>query len=310
MEFLPRAIKSIQTQQVDDLEIIVLDDNSSDNTWAYLTLACLCDRRIRPIRLNGVGVAQARNTGIRSALGHLIAFLDADDYWLANKLGPQLDFHLQNPNATLSFSNYRHVDINNKDLGDCFGYWPRFARFIKSCVKTNTNKYQLHPKLNTGTIFAENVIGTSTVMLNKTKMKKTLFFDQKLGSAEDWDLWLKAAQLGAIGFTPKIKMVYLMRQNSESSKTELRLKYISTIFKRHYAKILKRHPFAVSCSLSCLLTGYAEMHREKLLEVAWWQRKAAAFKSCTLHFFAFLLFPSVRRLKATAADVRQFLFNI
>lgn len=310
LEFLPRAIQSIQAQKVNDLEIIILDDNSSDNTWAYLTLACLCDARIRPIKLNGVGVAEARNVGIRSALGQLVAFLDADDYWLDNKLAPQLNFHMQNPKATLSFSNYRHVDINNKDLGDCFGYWPRFAKFVKSKIKPNSKKYQSHKKLNIGTIFAENVIGTSTVMVNKAKLQQALYFDNKLGSAEDWDLWLRAAKLGPIGFTPQIKMIYLMRQNSESSKTQLRLKFIATIFKRHYKTVLAHSPFAVSSCLSGLLTGYAEFHREKLLESAWLQRKIASLKSCTLHFCAFLLSPSIRRLKATAADARQFLLNI
>ena len=307
LEYLPRALKSVQQQSFKHLEIIVIDDGSSDNTWAYLALASLCDQRIRAIKGDGGSVAAARNKGINAALGQLIAFLDADDYWLKNKLDHQINFHLSHPQATMSFTNYRHINEQQQDLGDCFGYWPHFAKFINKLNHAKAH-YHLLNKTGLGRIFAENVIGTSTVMINRHNIKASLLFDTQLASAEDWDLWLRCAKQGPIGFSAKIEMIYLMRKNSESSKTQVRLKYISIIMKRHYKAVLSQNPLAILHSLSRLLTAHAECQRPTDQQQFWLKRKVQSLKACLLHSLAFILSPSYRVFRAILADIKHMLF--
>lgn len=309
LEYLPRAIQSIQLQHIAQLEIIIIDDKSVDNTWAYLTIACMCDRRIRIIKGDGGSVATARNKGIKAAKGQLVAFLDADDYWKAGKLQRQVSFHLDNPKATLSFTNYRHVDEQNKDLGDCFGYWPLFAKFVsRQTNKATTNHYHLlSSKTGLGRIYAENVVGTSSVMLDSNNLPWPLLFDTELRSAEDWDYWLNCAKQGPVGFTPKIDMIYLMRKNSETSKVEIRLKYMYLIMRRHYKAVLNKNPLALLPSLSRLITGHAELQRPQPKQLSFMKRKIQSIKAGILHFMAFLLSPSTRALRATFTDIKHLL---
>ncbi|MCB2228208.1 MAG: glycosyltransferase family 2 protein [Desulfarculaceae bacterium] len=86
---LPRAIKSVLSQTYSDLELIVVDDGSRDDPAG--AMAKIADPRLRMIRLKAKqGAAHARNTGAQSASGRLLAFLDADDYWLPEKLQAQM----------------------------------------------------------------------------------------------------------------------------------------------------------------------------------------------------------------------------
>jgi len=92
-KFISEALKSICMQGYDPIEIIVVDDGSIDDT------ACIVRSfgDIRYVYQPNKGCAAARNTGIRSSKGELIAFLDADDYWSGNKLNIQVDCLLKNP---------------------------------------------------------------------------------------------------------------------------------------------------------------------------------------------------------------------
>lgn len=114
---LPASIASALAQDHRDLELIVVDDCSSDGTWELVQQAARGDARIRPIRhaRNG-GVAAARNTAIAAAGGRYISFLDSDDRWLAGKLSAQVA-HMQASGARICYSAYRRVDGDGNVLG-------------------------------------------------------------------------------------------------------------------------------------------------------------------------------------------------
>ncbi|QFU83056.1 glycosyltransferase family 2 protein [Natronorubrum aibiense] len=87
---LPRAIDSVLAQTVDDLEVVVVDDGSTDETSSVL--ASYDDPRIRPVvHATNQGANVARNTGLEHASGEYVAFLDSDDEWHPAKLERQLD---------------------------------------------------------------------------------------------------------------------------------------------------------------------------------------------------------------------------
>jgi len=87
--YIYEAIKSILSQEIDNLEILVIDDGSTDNFEKHLD--CFGDPRLQIIKQFNSGAAEARNNGIRRARGEFIAFLDADDIWAPNKLKIQLE---------------------------------------------------------------------------------------------------------------------------------------------------------------------------------------------------------------------------
>lgn len=312
LKYLPLCIKSIQKQLVESIEILIIDDGSTDDTWQYLALAAQCDKRIKPIRIPQGGVAKARNYGLKIAKGQYIAFLDADDYWLSKKLIKQLHFHKYHPTVTLSFCNYLHFNEKNQDLGDCFNYWPHFKKHIrKQNYNYNSKGYVELNIHSTATIFAENVIGTSSVMLNKKALNKQVYFDETLVSAEDWDFWLKASLLGPIGFTNSIDVAYLMRPNSETSNNINRLTYMQKIMCRYTKDVFKIRPLAFLACLSRLLTAYAEYYRISKIEK--YDRPFNLnhnLKACLYHFMAFSISPSKRLLKATLFDMKTFIFKL
>lgn len=110
LDFLPLAIASVRVQAIEDLEILVVDDGSTDGTGEWLAKEAFLDRRIIPLQADGEGPGFARNLAISHARAPLVAFLDADDLWWPHKLARQLGYHELNQDVGLSFTDYLHVD--------------------------------------------------------------------------------------------------------------------------------------------------------------------------------------------------------
>lgn len=112
---LPDAIDSVLGQAMDDLELIVVDDGSTDGTREAVTTR---DPRVRYVRQSNQGVSAARNHGVRLARGPWIAFIDSDDEWLPHKLHRQLselrcfpEAEVHAPNLQLCMSDGRAIDL-------------------------------------------------------------------------------------------------------------------------------------------------------------------------------------------------------
>lgn len=113
---LPDTIASIWAQEMEDWELWLVDDGSTDASAEIMARACAADPRIHAIRLpRQSGAAAARNAGIRVARGRHIAFLDADDLWEPQKLATQLP--VLAAGAGLVFSAYRRIDASGQPLG-------------------------------------------------------------------------------------------------------------------------------------------------------------------------------------------------
>lgn len=107
-EYITEAVMSILTQGVDDLEVIVVDDASTDDTRERLR--GIADPRVRVEYLQKVGVGAARNHGLRLARGRFIAYLDADDRWSQGKLQAQLAVLCSEPDVGFVFTNFVRFD--------------------------------------------------------------------------------------------------------------------------------------------------------------------------------------------------------
>lgn len=117
-KYLRQAIDSVFAQTYSNLELIVVNDGSTDKSGAIL--ASYGDR-IRVIHQQNQGLSAARNVGIASALGEYVAFLDADDYWQPDKLRQQIAVMEANPNLALCHTQFEMVEADGSHIRYGFG---------------------------------------------------------------------------------------------------------------------------------------------------------------------------------------------
>ncbi|MEP9411486.1 MAG: glycosyltransferase family 2 protein [Candidatus Brocadia sp.] len=176
---LERAIKSVQKQTFQDWEIIVVDDASTDDTMQLLAQFQTKDDRIKVIRHEKAkGGAAARNSGIAACHGEWVAFLDDDDFWLSQKLELQLNLLRQYEDAvacTCAFVVHRPL---------------RRDRIITPPVEVSLEQL-IRAKTNI-------MGGMSVCMCSFEGLQKIGGFDERLSSAQDWDLWIRLRQAGKI----------------------------------------------------------------------------------------------------------------
>ncbi len=253
LKWLPGAIESIGPRQ--DIEIIVFDDASTDGTAEWLEKAASQDARLVAMRGLGVGPSKARNQAIAIARAPLLAFLDADDRWYPGKLAVQLALHAQWPEVGFSFTNYRHVTEVGEDRGTCFEYWRRFRRR----AKLNSAPFALGGDAM-AQLFAENVVGTSTVVVQTALMRSLGGLSEDLPSSEDWDMWLRLAQRAPVMCVPDVFVDYMLhRAGSETGKMRARALATRMIGARHQDAVRKVSGAAVRVFMSRLMEADAEI---------------------------------------------------
>jgi glycosyltransferase involved in cell wall biosynthesis len=285
LDLLPKALKSILSQNISEIEIIIADDGSNDGTDAWLNAQMKLEPRLKIINTGGNGPANARNMAISEAKSPLIAFLDADDWWHAGKLKWQVAYLEKHPEIGFSFTDYMHVDEQGKLLGTCFDYWrPSYGGRPPQGYDELVN-----PEAE---LLSCNTAGTSTIVARKDLLQNANGFATDLQSAEDWDLWLRLARVAPVACTSIIGTSYLMRPNSESARREDRLAAMVSIIDRYRLHTDPIFRTAVRRADARIYAARADISR---LKGHYWSAVAAE-----LH--AFMNAPNVHDARAAAAD--------
>lgn len=196
-----RAVDSVLAQTFTDFELIVVDDGSTDDTPAVLNT--YGDRLCLVRKPNG-GLSSARNAGIEAARGRYVAFLDADDWWLPEKLRRQIALMEADPALVFCSTAAR---IESPD-GDVLGEW--------ACGNS--------PLPTLEAIFATNahVAGSgSAVVARRDAFARTGGFDERLRSLEDIDMWMRLAAIGGYTCVPQPLTVILKRPGSMSGNLDV-----------------------------------------------------------------------------------------
>ena len=198
--FVREAVASVLSQTYRPLEIIVINDGSTDDTEAVLQPYF---GQIRYYSQPNHGLSATRNRAISLARGELIAFLDADDVWLPEKLARQVQCLMQNPEIGLVHTNYMKL---YDDTGE------RVAR--QSQDLPNGNCYA---RLALG-----NVVQVSSVVLRRECLEKVGTFDDKIPrrTCEDYDLWLRMARHFDFAYIPEPLMLYRRHAANMSNNTQ------------------------------------------------------------------------------------------
>ncbi|MFM2641933.1 glycosyltransferase family 2 protein [Vibrio chagasii] len=291
LDYLPKAIGSVLKQTHQDIELIIIDDNSNDGTSTYL--ASIQDHRIVKLSTLGVGAPQARNLGIEKATGKFIAFLDADDFWFPEKIERQLEFHQRYPDMAMSFTNYEHLTEDYEVIVDCFSYWSQFQNREEQFINID-NPLEF--------IIENNVIGTSTVMVKADVFSQTDSFNADIKYGEDWELWLRMSENHQIGVLNSVEVGYLMRATSVTQTEDLKLRNlasIETILQRYQNNSqrwnLSQSSFKVAKAR--ILEGYADYYRGLQ------QNRQAIVYS----FRSLVMAPQKRTLRHLIGDCKSFL---
>jgi len=199
-EYLEKTVKTILSQQNVNLELILVNDGSSDNSKAIIDALILQDNRIKAFHKANGGVAAARNYGIDKAQGEFIAFCDQDDLWLPTKISKQL----------LLFKNDKVGLV----------YCGAIAKYSDTENKPNFDNQ------HRGNVFDEliklNMFSCCTVMARRNLLLETNAFDddRDLMGVDDWLAWLKLSLVCEFDFVAEHLAIHVFHGENYSSNEE------------------------------------------------------------------------------------------
>jgi glycosyltransferase involved in cell wall biosynthesis len=254
-KYLRESVESALAQTYSEREIIIVDDGSTDGTSQILAEY---GDAIRVIHQTNQGSAAACNTGVAVAQGEWVAFLDADDVWLPEKLAQQIEYC---GNTAIS-----HTD------SICFG----------DALSSEVRRSSFEPPY-TGKVLREllirNFITKSTVLMRRQVFQDFGGFDPSYIAVEDWPFFLKVCAEHELGYLPEAVVRYRVHKKSKSmqgrktladhlriinstfgvqgvgrSFPELRKKALASSYQVncHYSAESGDWPFAIYCALQAL----------------------------------------------------------
>lgn len=180
--YLDLAIDSILSQTYSNIEVLIVDNASTDKTADIINAY---GARVRYLREETKGPAAARNRGLAEAQGEYIAFLDSDDLWLPDKTERQVEYLTEHPEYGVCYSHYEYIDENGE-------------LYHNTWAKHSTQ---------TGVVFEDLLrhelqLGIGTMMIRRSSLHEAGNFNEKLITAEDTDLFIRLAKYNQFGYIP------------------------------------------------------------------------------------------------------------
>lgn len=216
--FIGEALDSVDAQTLDDHEIVVVDDGSTDATAAVVGgwRARHPRRALTLERQPNRGIGGARNTGVRIASGEFLAFLDADDLWLPEKLGAVTRFLAAEPATDLVCHDEWLVDAAGGRRPLRHGPFSRYEDLL----------------------FRGNPVSTSATVVRRDAVLKAGVFSEDLryNGAEDYDLWLRLAAAGyRLRYLHEILGVYRVHGSGITAQAEEHGRNTLNVLAAHFA---------------------------------------------------------------------------
>ncbi len=207
-DYLEQTLKSILRQTYSNLEVLVVDDGSTDATAAIAKNFIDKDERFQLIQQENRGVAAARNYGIQVAKGEFIAPIDADDIWHEENIGKQVKKMLEPENNAVGMVFSWSADIDK-------------ANQITTNIRAEPYYGYVYPAM-----LLMNITGhASASMIRRSCLEdvgtyNTTFFDQKSQGSEDWDLYIRIAEKYDVAIIPELLVGYRQTNSSMSHQIE------------------------------------------------------------------------------------------
>jgi glycosyltransferase involved in cell wall biosynthesis len=207
LRFLPATLDSVLDQRLPpelagQVEVVLVDDGGSDDLAAWV--AQRGDDRVRVVRQDNAGVSAARNLGIESARGELIAFCDSDDLWLPTTLADLVACIDADDRIGLAYGWYDVIDAHDQPTGRverCDWQGEVWERFV-----------------------TRNPVAASGVLVRRTALDDVGVFavnrDRFRIDVEDWELWIRIAARWRVGLVPRVVTRHRRHDDNSSSDVE------------------------------------------------------------------------------------------
>lgn len=222
-DLIKRAIESVINQTYGNIEVIIVDDGSTDNTEQIVK--SVKDDRVKYIKQENSGACVARNTGIEHANGSIISFLDSDDEWELSKLEKQYDFMKENSSKAVACN-----------------YW-----FEKNGEKRVYISNHSEKVFSIDELLDYNYVTTGSLLIEKKLLLGSGSFDPKMPRYQDWDLVIRVSRLTPIHFIDEPLLTLHSQDISISNSTSMEKKLLAV--RKLYQKntdLLKNNPKAHS----------------------------------------------------------------
>jgi glycosyltransferase involved in cell wall biosynthesis len=233
---LPRAVRSVLTQTFQDLELIVVDDSSSDGTEGVIH--AIPDPRIAYVRLDEHrGAAAARNAGIRHSLGELIAFQDSDDEWVPTKLEHQVALIAQEGSSLGAVGGRYAIDAGS------------MSGQISAPKLETTDDYEAE-------LLEGQCLITPLWLIRRSLLLELGLFDERMPCLEDWDLMLRLSKQSRMRALDETVLIKRGARDSLGADISRRAPAMEALLRRHKQRFLaypRRHAgFCLELSYLCL----------------------------------------------------------
>ncbi len=229
---LKRALNSILNQSYRNIEIIIVDDHSTDGISEIFikNMASQYPEKIKyHIQAKNIGIAKNKNTGFKLASGELITYLDGDDYYLHNKIECEINQFLQTPNLDVVYSNFRLADENNDHIYN----WIENRNEIKEGYIFDDIIQRDFPK---GILFRCELMRASV-------LKNINYYTENIKAYHDWDSRIRYAPFAEIGYSDNIGSVYV--QDNEGISKRMNqihlLKELEWVYRKNLHLLVKQH---------------------------------------------------------------------
>jgi glycosyltransferase involved in cell wall biosynthesis len=205
------SVTSALRQTLQPFEVLVIDDGSTDGTAAAAEKA-----GARVITQKNMGVSSARNRGITEAKGDWIAFLDADDRWLPEKLRKQADALGAHPDAVLAASDFAREQRYQTQ----HAAWMKSRSIYQEMVgkRIDDAVVYLPAEKISAALTQENFFPTSSIMARRLHLRELGGFDERMDYCEDHDLWLRVLHASPAVVVQQSLVIYRMHEASASAQ--------------------------------------------------------------------------------------------
>ena len=212
---LRQTLATVAEQTHADLEIVVVDDGSTDDTASLARDAG--DERLRVISVSNGGVARARNHGIEEARGDFVAFLDADDLWRPAKLERQVEVLAAHPDVGMCFAGAERIDEHERTVEVIPAY--EYADWCEALL-----------------LYSVVVSGScSSGMVRRELALEAGGFDPAFSQTADWDFWLRLSRITRFAPVSEPLVMYRTHAGNMSSNIALLERDTFAVLDRFFA---------------------------------------------------------------------------
>jgi len=200
-KYVGMAVESVLAQDYPAIEIIVVDDGSTDDTQVVLS-KYLNDSRVKLVWQENARQAAARNRGLKEAKGVYIGFCDADNLWLPNKISRQIQCFNEHSDIAVVYGDIRLIDADGRALAT-----PQVKRYSGKI---------------TGRLLIDNFVTFNTALVVRSALDEVGGFDSSQRMGDDYDLWLRISVNHTFQYLPEFLTLYRIWGGQMSNKQEER----------------------------------------------------------------------------------------